>query len=244
MAIHVARPARAWCRMAILATAICGAVHLRAGAATVDSTFTGTSGGDWTTATNWSPAGIPNNGGGNVYDVTAPLDDGVTLSNASISINNFSVPDAANALAPCSPPLTILPAASLLINGRGKLARRRSVWDLLNPPRRAGVPADLRRSGQHRRQRAALDGRASPTTIRQPKRSATWTGPSATTTHPSPGRHIDACVSTGADIVHAQQRQHRHSGRIAIEFHRRKRKRRAARSRLADQRFATDLSGT
>ncbi len=39
---------------------------------TINSSWNNASGGNWSAATDWTPSGSPNNGGGNVYDVTLP----------------------------------------------------------------------------------------------------------------------------------------------------------------------------
>src|SRR5581483_6312121 len=84
-------------------------------AATVDATFTGPPGGNWTTPANWSPVGVPNNSGPDVFNVVDPFTGGVTLANATIAINDFTVPSA-NTLILGAAPLTIH-SGTLLVNG-------------------------------------------------------------------------------------------------------------------------------
>lgn len=81
---------------------------------TINSSWNNTSGGNWSIGTDWTPNGVPNNGGGNVYNVTLPtltssytvnqdvtstidtltVDSGATLTqNPSISLTTTSLTD-------------------------------------------------------------------------------------------------------------------------------------------------------
>ncbi len=81
---------------------------------TINSSWNNASGGNWSTSTDWTPNGSPNNGGGNVYDVTLPtltsnytvtqdvtssidtltIDSGATLTqNSGISLTTTGLTD-------------------------------------------------------------------------------------------------------------------------------------------------------
>lgn len=61
-------------------------------AAEIASTYNGASGGSYETAANWSPNGVPNNSGSNIYDVTLPgNNDLVSLTGSnSVSVNSLT----------------------------------------------------------------------------------------------------------------------------------------------------------
>lgn len=66
-------------------------------AATFESTFVGANNGVWSDAANWSPNSVPNNGGGDLYNVTvgqnviARLDIDVTINDLTLGANSARV---------------------------------------------------------------------------------------------------------------------------------------------------------
>jgi hypothetical protein len=60
---------------------------------TINSSWNNASGGNWSTGTNWTPSGEPNNGGGNVYNVTLPtLSSGYTTTlDVSVSVDSLTL---------------------------------------------------------------------------------------------------------------------------------------------------------
>ncbi|MFO0874239.1 MAG: hypothetical protein U0575_09745 [Phycisphaerales bacterium] len=67
--------------LAVVATAVCAPMS------SITSTWNGGPSGNWNVAGNWSPSGVPNNGGGNTYDVVI---DGNVGTASAVSLTNLS----------------------------------------------------------------------------------------------------------------------------------------------------------
>ncbi|MGI8820869.1 MAG: hypothetical protein ACR2ID_08400 [Chthoniobacterales bacterium] len=78
------------------ACAVLALLH-SASAVTFESSFVGPNNGVWSNAANWSPNSVPNNGGGNLYNVTvgqdviARLDIDVTINNLTLGASSGRV---------------------------------------------------------------------------------------------------------------------------------------------------------